>query len=280
MNLLKRKNGDLTWFCWKNLDIPDLKYGFFTRAGGNSRPPYESLNAAWRTEDPHTDENRRKIFRLMNWNDIPKFLLSPDHRDNILDIDDIYDERSVNLRVITETDALIASESPVVMLVSTADCIPVFIFEPQSRLCGLVHAGWRGVANNITIKTLERMQKKAKMRPRDFLVGIGPCIGPECYTMSHPVQKEDPKWMPWIKKISASHYSVDIKGKLLNDLHEFGILENHIFDAGICTACRNELFFSASKEGRKSGRFLSFIARQVSPTFDEGSEFQTPEKSG
>src|SRR5690606_35246660 len=75
-----------------------------------------------------------------------------------------------------EGDALASSLAGQLLMVRTADCVPVLLVDPGVRAVAAVHAGWRGVVQEILPRTLERMGRQFVSQPTNVLAAIGPCI--------------------------------------------------------------------------------------------------------
>ena len=109
------------------------------------------------------------------------------------------------------------------LVVQTADCIPILLADTKNHAVAAIHSGWRGTARRIAEKTLGRMQMEFGTRPQDVVAALGPGIGRCCYEVGHDVAKEfarasfpdarewfdgpydalaagenDPNWLPWL----------------------------------------------------------------------------------
>src|SRR6202021_707203 len=78
-------------------------------------------------------------------------------------------------------DALITREPGVLLVVQTADCVPILLADPKSRAIAAIHAGWRGTVRRIAAKALGRMQMEFGTNPKDVIAALGPGIGQSCY---------------------------------------------------------------------------------------------------
>lgn len=135
---------------------------------------------------------------------------------------------------IPDTDALITDEKRLPLAVFTADCLSVFLFDPHRPAVGIIHAGWRSTKANITTKTVQLMQEKFNTCPSDLSVRFGPAIRACCYHL-------------------------DLAALNKKELLDLGVKQENIFDAQICTACRNKEFFSYQQEKDAAGRMISVI---------------------
>ena len=80
-----------------------------------------------------------------------------------------------------DADAFITDEKNLPIAIRTADCVPVFIFDPLCRVIGLAHAGWKGTAKAIAAKTVQKMQEKYASQPSGLKIVLGPSIRQCCY---------------------------------------------------------------------------------------------------
>lgn len=86
-----------------------------------------------------------------------------------------------------DADAVITQQVGRWIGVRTADCVPVLIYDPVSRVVAAVHAGWRGTVKHITQLVAERMIQDFGCSPRNMLAMIGPSIGPEAFEVGEEV---------------------------------------------------------------------------------------------
>lgn len=161
-------------------------------------------------------------------------------------------------------DALITAKPGFCICVSTADCVPLLIYDRKNQVVAAVHSGWRGTVDGITTKTLERMKEQFGTSGRDLSVIIGPCISLESFEVGEEVYAAFEEkgfdmsaisiWKPEKKK-----YHIDLTAAITEQLCAFGVYEEYIECADICTFIRHEEFFSARRLGINSGRMLSGI---------------------
>jgi YfiH family protein len=88
---------------------------------------------------------------------------------------------------IKNVDAVITSEPGIILNITVADCLPVYIYDPLNRVIALAHAGWRGLATGVIINTIEKMKDLYKTDPSALVVGIGPSICSKCYEVKEDV---------------------------------------------------------------------------------------------
>jgi YfiH family protein len=141
-------------------------------------------------------------------------------------------------------DGMIVDQPGFFGALHTADCVPIVAFEPGSKVISLIHAGWRGTAERIAEKGLQTLLEYSKADPTQVRVAFGPCIRSCCYEISGEV----------IDAFEASGQSgalmknrrLDLIAANKEQLHSLGIRATA--DAGICTACRTDLFYSYRRE--------------------------------
>lgn len=164
-------------------------------------------------------------------------------------------------------DALMTDETGICIGVSTADCIPVLLYDEAHHAVAAIHAGWRGTVARIVLKTVQKMISAYHTDPKDLKAVVGPGIslanfevGDEVYEQfkqaafdmnliaeQRPATDQPLKW----------HISLPLCNQLT--LQKAGVKEENIFQSGICTYDRSEEYFSARKLGIKSGRIFTAI---------------------
>ena len=166
-------------------------------------------------------------------------------------------ERPDPLLLEAPADGLITKTPGLVLGIRTADCVPVFFWDPVQKAAGIAHGGWKGVKDGIIAQMLKIFEKKCGTKMGDLQVAIGPSIRRCCYE----VGKEFLGYFPgfYHAKDSGKGY-LDLVGVIKSRLLKRGIPESHIHDTGLCTVCENKKFFSYRAEGRTSERILSVIS--------------------
>lgn len=151
-----------------------------------------------------------------------------------------------------EGDALLSSTPGVVVGVKTADCVPILLVDERHRAVAAVHAGWRGTASQIALKTIRAMNA----RPVDLHAAIGPGIGPCCYEVGPEVAARF--------GIEGRAY-IDLADINRRQLLSAGIAEERIYAAGLCTFCHADQFHSFRRDREAAGRMISFIGVKAAP---------------
>ncbi len=154
-------------------------------------------------------------------------------------------------------DGLITKTPGLVLGIRTADCVPVFFWDPVQKVAGIAHGGWKGVKDGIVAQMLKIFEKKCGTKMGDLRVAIGPSIRKCCYEVS----KEFLGYFPgFYRGKDTSKGNLDLVGVIKNRLLKRGVLESHVQDTGLCTVCENKKFFSYRMESQTQERILSVIS--------------------
>ena len=153
-----------------------------------------------------------------------------------------------------DADAYITNEKNLPIAIRTADCVPVFIFDPSHHAIGLAHAGWKGTYKEIAAKTVQKMQKKYGSKASSLKIVLGPSIRECCYQ----VGEEFLDYFPSHINERDGHLYADVVGANRDQLLKAGVQQENIVDSGICTCC-NKNYFSFRRDGEKSGRMISLM---------------------
>lgn len=154
------------------LDARGVAYGFTTRSGGVSPPPFDSLNlSSGRGDTPESvRENRERVRTALGLTSL--VFARQVHGRGVLRIDDV----PPGVVVVGEADGLVTDRRGVGLVAQTADCVPVLLLDPDRPAVATVHAGWRGAAKDIVGEAVGKLGAEYGSRPDRLLVAIGPAI--------------------------------------------------------------------------------------------------------
>ncbi len=241
-----------------------VQAGFSTRNGGVSRPPYNSLNLGYNTDDAlaNVEGNRSSLARAF---DLPPHLLltvQQVHGNDILVIDQPNPDLSHFLHV--ECDAIVTDQPGIMIGILVADCYPVLLFDPQRQVAAAVHVGWRGAAGGIIARAIEAMTNLFDCRPEDLLAAIGPGIGAHRYEVDRPVREAfrqgSGHWEEIAREVDLGKWHLDLRRSCQLQLVDAGLAQSRVTAAEECTCCHRELFFSYRRDQGITGRQLGFIS--------------------
>ncbi len=154
-------------------------------------------------------------------------------------------------------DATYTNKTNHVCIVLTADCLPVFVCDKQGSQIAVIHAGWRGLANNIIENTLSAMS----IAPEEALVWLGPAIGPSRFEVGKDVydafvSRHAESAMAFASQ-SAEKWLADLYALAKIRLHQQGITQ--VYGGDYCTYSQEDLFFSYRRDKGQTGRMANVI---------------------
>jgi len=157
--------------------LPGIRHGFMTRAGGVSEGIYASLNCGLGSDDDRERvlENRRRVLEMAG---IGARTLLTAHQVHSPDVLVVEEEWQDGPR--PKVDALVTRRANIAIAASSADCVPILFADPEARVVGAAHAGWRGAVGGVLQATVKEMCALGA-QPERIRAGVGPCIGPASY---------------------------------------------------------------------------------------------------
>lgn len=153
-----------------------------------------------------------------------------------------------------EADALITKTPDFALVIRTADCLPVFLYDVATGAIGLVHAGWKSTQQKIVGETVQAMQRHFGTKASDLTVAFGPAIRRCCFEVGEEFREIFPED---IFENEAKLF-VDLASVNRRQLTASGVQENRISDCEVCTVC-DKAYFSYRRQGESAGRMLSLM---------------------
>ncbi len=240
-----------------------------TRHGGISKGNYGELNInPYCGDEPEAiAENRRRLCSLLHITD--NHLLMPHQvhgTQNLLVTQNVLQGAN---SVLEGFDSISTNIRNVCVGVSTADCIPILLYDKKQNVVAAVHAGWRGTVQRIVALTIQGMRKNYSTLPENLVAAIGPGISLKNFEVGQEVYDKF-EGAGFDMSLIARKFSCGITTNtekwhidlpLCNQmqLEHSGVLPENIMQSGICTYENNEDFFSARRLGLESGRIYSGI---------------------
>jgi YfiH family protein len=241
--------------------IPGLRHAFFTREGGVSDGVYSHLNGGLGSRDDptHIAENRRRMAEQMG--------LAPTHLINVHQV------HSPDAVVVAgpldgqrpKADALVTRTDGLAIAVTTADCGPVLLVEPNARVIGAAHAGWKGALTGVLEATVAAMEKLGAERG-GIVAAIGPMIRQPSYEVGGEfvtrfLDADADNAVFFLPSSREGHAMFDLAGFIRDRLKAAGVLM--IDDLGLDTYS-DERFFSYRRSVHRGepdyGRHVHAIA--------------------
>jgi len=252
--------GSIRYLTLESLDVPDIVHAIFTRHGGVSPAPWDSLNMGGYLGDDleHTYLNRVRAFEAVGRDPHSVFDVWQVHSADVICSDE------PRLRDIPhqKADAILTDNPEITLFMRFADCVPILFYDPIKRVVGLAHAGWQGTIKQVVTATVEKMGAAYRCRPTDIWAGIGPSIAVHHYEVGKNVVELARKtfgqqaeaFLP--SQNGSTYFDLWAANRFL--LAQAGIQQIEI--TGQCTACHPEDWFSHRGEQGKTGRFGALIA--------------------
>ena len=230
--------------------IPGLVHAFSTRRAERndfSLGPADSPN-------PMIQMNRARFLAAIGAPGWPIIKLKQIHSGIVVDVDDTSAASEA-----VAGDAGVTALRGVILAVQTADCVPVLVADIESRVVAAIHAGWRGTAAGIVMIAVTRIVEKFHIDPKSLHALIGPHIGVCCYEVGEDVVQAMPDASAVETREEWSKPHVNLASANRRQLMETGIPETQIETSSLCTKCREDLFHSYRRDGKRMGHLLSVI---------------------
>ena len=198
----------------------NISHGFFNKLGGNSNGIYKSLNCGKGSKDnkDNINKNLKKVCQKIGCSKSKLVLLNQTHSNKVFSINNIPKKKPTG-------DALVTYVSKYALGILTADCAPIFIFDPKKKIIAAIHVGWKGAYKKIIYKTAYNLKKKGS-NIQDLIVVIGPCISKYNYEVKKDFLK---KFINQNKK-NLCFFTFN-KKKIFFSLNEY--IRNQLKDIGV-----------------------------------------------
>ncbi|MCU0819257.1 MAG: peptidoglycan editing factor PgeF [Beijerinckiaceae bacterium] len=243
------------------LEKAGIRHAFFTRHGGVSQGLYAGLNGGIGSNDDPAlvAENRR---RMAAWLGVePTHFLS------------LYQVHSPDVLHVTgpwsgdrpKADGMVTATPGLAMAVGSADCGPILFADPQAKIVGACHSGWKGAIGGVLESTINAMERLGAHRSR-IAVALGPMLSQQNYEVGPEFRetflKHDPANADFFRSgPRETHPHFNLPGYIARRLAKAGVAE--IDDCGLCTYADEDRFYSYRRmthRGEKDyGRLLAAI---------------------
>lgn len=240
--------------------VTGIRHGFFGRRGGVSTGEFASLNVSVSAGDRlnHVAENRAQISGVLGFSADQLVTMKQVHSVTVMEV-----TRQPKPDDIPEADAIVTRVHGLALGILTADCTPILFADPEARVIGAAHAGWKGATGGIAEATVEAMIDLGARRDR-IIAAIGPTISGPNYEVGPEfaanVLRDHRDAANRITTPSGGREHFDLPGFVFDQLMASGIAL--VDDLGICTYAEPKKYFShryATHKGIITGRQLSVI---------------------
>lgn len=239
-----------------------------TRHGGHSKGNYATFNCNPFVNDIESDckLNTIQLQNIYGLQHSDILFAKQTHSTNVLCVDNDFmlSDEYTRQQQLTGVDAMITNLKNVCLTVSTADCVPISLYDTKNTIVGVVHAGWRGTNGRILLNTLQEMNRIYGTQGENVFAAIGPSISVNAFEVGDEVYDEFRKSGFDMEKIARKNtdtgrWHIDLWKANMQQLTDFGVYSDKIEVTGICTYTQHYDFFSARRLGINSGRMTTGI---------------------
>ena len=254
-------NNKVHYFTSKDFADTKIKYGFFTRNGGKSKKPLDSLNCSYSSNDVRENviENINTAKQELRLEQTLIKFVGQVHGTNI----ELIDKNNLFKEIIA--DGSITKTRNISLAILTADCAPIFLVDLSNNIISAIHIGWKGCLNNIVLKASMNLKKICKST-KDIVAIIGPCLNQENFEVNENFKKQFIKKninykMYFKKNFNNNRIYFDMRGLIEQQLRESFI--NNVFHVNKDSYTEESLFFSHRRTMHKraliTGRMINII---------------------
>ena len=250
---------NLRYFQFNNIQT---RHAIFTRHGGLSPEPWDSLNVGGTVGDEKTRVRANRNLSLKALGCSPE---------SVFDVWQVHSADVVFATVprpdsesVQQADIILTDKPDLTLYMRFADCVPIMVHDPRKGVVGVAHAGWMGTLRDVATATITAMKKQYGSNPADIVAGIGPSIGPDHYEVGADViQQVTEKFGNESELLLESHnakihFNLWQANQILLERAGVGKVEV----AEVCTVCNTNDWFSHRAEKGRTGRFGALITLQ------------------
>jgi YfiH family protein len=238
-----------------------IRHGFFTRTGGASNGVYAGLNTGTGSQDDpaHVAENRRRVAAWMG--------VAPD---NLLTLHQVHSPDAIIVREAYGAprpiaDGIVTDRPGLAICAASADCGPILFADPQARVIGAAHAGWKGALTGVMEATIEAMERIGANRD-NITAALGPSITQANYEVGQEflerfVEQDERNAAYFVPSINPGHAMFDLNTYTVDRLRRAGVAAEALYR---CTYAEEDLFYSYRRSTHRKepdyGRHVASIA--------------------
>ncbi len=237
-----------------------VPHGFTVRAGGVSEGRFASLNLGLSVGDAPecVQENYRRLAAAVEAPLGALHTVKQVHGDRVVRAPETVAPKGLAPHL-GEADALWTEEPGHWVGVSTADCVPVLLVDPESRRVAAVHSGWRGTDADISARAVEALVARGT-RPEKLLAAVGPAIQQCCYVVSPDLARRfATRFGSDVVVARGDEFRLDLARAVVLTLRRTGVKVANMDVLQECTSCDSARFFSHRRDMGRTGRHLHFV---------------------
>lgn len=260
-------DGDLKYIRFECFDkfSDRLIHCMSTRCGGVSQGAFSTLNLGFNRGDVKENviQNFQRLCSSVGISTDSLVLTNQVHNNIVRLIDDEDKGKGFTKQSdIVGVDGFVTATPGVTMVTFHADCVPVYLYEPEAEAAALVHSGWRGTLKGISAEAVKSMKAISGVDVSRIIAIIGPSIRKCCFEVGDDVYKlfnEEYDMRLYAERNSGGRWLIDLQGIIKSQLISNGVCAENIHDSEICTMCRKDLFFSYRGDNMKTGSLAAFM---------------------
>lgn len=242
-------------------EIADIKHCFTTRLGGVSHGNIKGFNFGFRVNDDYNSvmQNYKIMSDDLGFEFKNTVLAKQTHTDNIRIVKECDKGKGLTAESdIEDTDGLVTDLKNVPLVVFSADCTPILLYDDKKKVAAAVHSGWRGTVKQIGKKAVEIMKREFGCNPDNIVAAIGSHIRQCCFEVDFETASNfDDKYIIFDEKIGKPR--VDLLGVNIEMLKDSGISDKNISYSDECTKCGCDKFYSYRADKERTGRMCAVI---------------------
>ena len=249
------------FFSKKLGKFKNLKHCFFSRKNGVSKGYYESLNCGLGSSDKKENvlKNLNFVSQKIGCKDESLITLNQTHSNEV-----VYFENESSVKNKLTGDAIVTKIKNIGIGILSADCAPILLYDPQKKIIGCIHSGWKGALNGIINNTIAKFEE-LNSKIENLIAIVGPCIGKESYEVKINFYEKfvdrNLKYAEFFNKISDERYIFDLRRFINNEIYNLNI--KNIENIAMNTFLKKEFFFSHRRsclnKEQDYGRCISVI---------------------
>ena len=249
------------FFSKKLKKFKNLKHAFFSRENGFSKGIYKSLNCGNGSSDikDHISKNIEYVSQKIGCTKNSLITLNQVHSNKVIIL-----KTKSDIKKKLSGDAIVTQIKNIGIGILTADCAPILLYEPEKKIIGCIHSGWKGVFNGVIRNTIKKF-KELNPKTNELVAVIGPCIGKKSYNVKSDFYNKfinrTKKNKKFFSKINENNFNFDLRAFVNNEISSFGIknIENIKMD----TFLESKFFYSYRRscinKDKDYGRCISVI---------------------
>ena len=259
---INEKNGVVYFTIPSFEELGFIKHGFSSRIGGVSTDGQKSLNMSFSREKiPGNVQKNFGIFADTLGFDVNDVVICHyEHGINIERADVCHKGMGIfRENELPFCDGLVIDKKGICAATLHADCTPIFYADKKGRVCGVCHAGWKGIYSGVFGSIVKKLAEYGA-EPGDVIFGLGPSIKKCCFEVKEDVASLfRERFGEELVILRDGKMFVDLLKACLIQLEELGVPAENVTASELCTSCNDELFYSYRRDKKDTGAHASVI---------------------